>query len=90
MSKPKNMTPEQDEAWREKENATQKAYRQSPKYKARQKAYRESPEGKARKKAYNQSVLSQAAADQFFIMAAAAQALSEIQTNSLPCPPSPN
>ena len=93
MSKPKNMTPEQDEAWRDKENArhkaynqsperkaTQKAYGQSPEGKASHKAYRESPEGKATRKAYKQSVLSQAAADQFFIMAGAAESLTNLIT----------
>jgi hypothetical protein len=67
MRKPKafdSWPPAKQEEWRVKDRASQKAYRQTPKYKAYkqtpeykayQKAYHESPERKAYKKAYQQS-----------------------------------
>lgn len=62
MTKPKNMTPEEEKARKEKRRLAQKAYEQSPKGKARRKAYakayNQSANGKARRKAYNESTKS--------------------------------
>ena len=81
MAKPKKwetMTESEREAWTVKNDAykaRQKAYQQSPQRKARQ----QSPQRKAYQKAYEQSIRAQAAADQFFILASAAEQLSAIQ-----------
>ena len=49
------MTEEEREAWREKERAYDKAYRQTPEYKAYQKARNRTPEYKAYEKARYQT-----------------------------------
>lgn len=48
MSKPKNMTPEQEVEWKEKRKAIAKAHNQRPEVQIRLKAYRQTPEYKAR------------------------------------------
>ena len=85
MSKPKTwdvMTPEQQEAWREKDRERNRKWREAnpEKVRERKRKYHEANLEKVRerKRKYREKNRNQAAADQFFIMAGAAEQISKI------------
>ena len=79
MRKPKafdSWPPAKQEEWRVKDRASQKAYRQTPKYKA----YKQTPEYKAYQKARQQRIREDEAANLFFAMMKATEEISAINT----------
>ena len=53
MSKPKNMTPEQEDAWKAKRREYQAKYYAKPEAKAKRREYDAKPEAKAKKREYD-------------------------------------
>ena len=95
MSKPKNMTPEQEAAWKAKQReyytrpevrAKMKEYQAKYRYTQKRREYQDKwqakynakPEVKAKIRAREVKRASQTAADQFFIMAGAAESLTNL------------
>ena len=87
MSKPKNMTPEQEVAWKDKvrkqnRERNRKWSKANPeKVRERIRKWKEANPEKLlkHKRKYYYKARNQAAADQFFILSAAAQQISDIQ-----------
>jgi hypothetical protein len=79
-NKARRQTPEYKAYQKAYSKAYNKAYHQTPEYKAYQKAYGQTQERKAYHKAYKKKLIQQSAADQFFIMAGAAEQISKIKT----------